>query len=183
MWTRTYRIMIDSFTTCSYSASIWARICTFLVNTSHLWWTLRVNNTFWATTRWFSNIRRQTWTNSLIVNFSTLWIWSTRRRYTWVCSRWRRHWNFFTREEWISIKTSGACAEWYVVCNFTNSVRSTSTNTRIYTLISKTRKFQWAFVVAFAFSSTPLLLIKWISFISFEAIACSCTIILSAFCV
>lgn len=61
------------------TASIWTWIDTFLINASFVVAALRANNTFRSTTRWTTNIVRQTRANCLVIDFPTLRVWTAWR--------------------------------------------------------------------------------------------------------
>lgn len=183
MRTRTYRIVTYSFTSCFYSTGIRTRVSTSLIDTSHFWWTFWVNYTFRSATRWTSDVISQTWTDTLTIYFTTLWVRTTWWWNTRICSRWSCYGLFSTQEEWITCVPGRACAEWYVIFNITYSIRATCTNTRINAFISDTCKFVRAIVVCVTFSSTASLLVKRVSFICFIAETSSSSVIFPAFCI
>lgn len=80
----TYWTMVNNLTLRSYSTYSRTRVCTFLIAACFILITIRICCTFWSTKRRWSNVICYTWTHSMIVYFSTLTIWSTRRWITWV---------------------------------------------------------------------------------------------------
>lgn len=131
MRARTYWIVVVSSANCFNSTSVGTRILTFLVDTRKLRWTLWINNTFWTTIWWSTNKIWKTWTNSLRVYFTTLWIWTTWWWFTWISARRRRSWFFTTMEERITSVTRWTYASRNVWNNLTNGIASTCSNTRI----------------------------------------------------
>jgi hypothetical protein len=83
-WTATDRIMVNDLTLSLNSTSSRARIYTFLIWTSLVEWTFTACDTFWSTCRWRANKSRDTGTNCKIITLTTLWVWTTRRRWAWI---------------------------------------------------------------------------------------------------
>lgn len=66
------------------TASIWTRIDTLLVYASFVITAFRADNTLRSTTWWTTNVVWQTRTYCLIIDFTTLRVWTARRWLTWV---------------------------------------------------------------------------------------------------
>lgn len=84
IFTITNWTMIIHTTICIQATCPLTRIHAFLIDASFVLWTFRTNNTFRTTTRRWTNICWKAWTDSLIIYFTTLWVWTTRRRLTWI---------------------------------------------------------------------------------------------------
>lgn len=134
------------------------RILTFLRQTSTIWWTILMNNTFRATIWWCTEHTTCTRTNGTWINFATFSIWST---WTWetrilVTSRF----NSYIRKMWFSPSVTiqrslltyiltfwltllkriadiicRATTYWIVVFHLASGVKATCTRTWIFTFL------------------------------------------------
>lgn len=175
--------MINDLATCIFATSAWTRILTFLIHTSLILCTFRWYNAFGPAVWCLTNIVRQTRTDSMAVNFTTLTIRSTRWRYArlnilfwtekwivyndrrirvigYILTRWWR-W-FVTSTKWITGIAFQASTTWCMFDHMTESVLTAHSRTRIFTFIVQTSSVRWTIVICDTFWSTTTV---WITII------------------
>lgn len=170
----TNRIVVSNLAFCIYATCAWARIYTLLVVASFILRTFRACDTFWSTSWRSSNITRNTWTNSLTVDLTALWVGSAWRRLArvgfnrcWITRNWRTQEIERERERFrihtlvrralnkrISTHAWRTWAHWSVIDHITNSILSACSRTRINTFISNTRLITRAIIAYDTFRST-----------------------------
>lgn len=151
-WTMTERIttitryawtwwkVIHNLTYCILSTCSRTRIFTFAVQASQIWWTIRVQYTFWsASFIWISDIILNAWTWSSSVLFSAVGIWATWTWRTWI--GWDNRiilFHFVTLPEWITRESLWTIAHWCMTDNSAFSIKSTHSRTWITALLIHT---------------------------------------------
>lgn len=141
----------------------------------------RANNTFGSTTGWASYVIGQTGANSLTINLSALWVWTTWWRHARI-STWRRCNRFFSAwKEWIPGISLWTSTQRNMFLNGTYCVWAACSNAWINTFVSNTSKMVWAVLVAFAFSSASTILVEWIALVSVVTEARSSPVTLPTF--
>lgn len=110
--TKTNRIMVFDSTHCKRSTSSNTRIGTFLIYACKILGAFGIYHTFWSTTGWTTRILWQTWAHSLLINFSTLTVWSARRRLTWIHVLWDYGFNENITQLWIVYKAFFLCVKY-----------------------------------------------------------------------
>lgn len=85
LWACTNGIVISNLTICIDSTCAWARVNTFLVVASFILRTFCTRHTFRSTSGRCSNVSRNTWTNCLTIDLTTLRVGATRWRLARIC--------------------------------------------------------------------------------------------------
>lgn len=149
-----YWTVINNFTSCWQTTSIYAWIDTVLIDTSFSWRAFRTNNTLWSASRWRTLVSFNTSTNCRIIWSFTNTIRSTWR---WMARIFRRcsfSFNRLTMCEWVTSVISNTRTTWYMINNVTLCILTTHTRARISALISETSFVPGTFLTAGAFRST-----------------------------
>jgi len=172
-WTIAYWTMINNLTYSSYSTCSRTWIFTLLITTSFILITIRISSTFWSTQRRWPDVIWYTWTYSMIINFSTLTIRSTRWRVAWInlslnyinkylinycidliLYNWYITFNWLALKESISRHFVRASTHRYMIIYITNSILSTNSRTRIFTFIFYTSFLLRTVIIYNTFRST-----------------------------
>ena len=82
----TYRNVIEYSALSIRSTRTWARVSAFCSHASLTRRTIWIHCTLWTTVWRTSNIRWSTLTRWPTINHTTFWIWTARRRQTWLCN-------------------------------------------------------------------------------------------------
>lgn len=175
--------MVVCMTNSTNAARVFTNIRTFVINTGSIQWAFRIDNTFWSTMWWCTEVVRLTRADSLTQIIATIAIWSTWWWTAWIfiLSRWWRCWYFTALEEWITSEACWTCTCWHMPWHMTHSQCSTNAHTWIDTLESNTWQTIVTIIVHFTFTSTSTFLIISVAFKSFVAVTSSSSVTFATF--